>query len=118
MNFTVVKEVVDYGRELENKTGKKFYFTITTNGVLLDDEKIRFINEYMDNVVISIDGRKEIHDSIRRDRSGRGTYDRIVPLVKKLVHDREGKSYYIRDIHFLNKDFSNDKHRIAGSNID
>ena len=114
LNFTVVKEVVDYGRELENKTGKKFYFTITTNGVLLDDEKIRFINEYMDNVVISIDGRKEIHDSIRRDRSGRGTYDRIVPLVKKLVHDREGKSYYIRGTFTsLNKDFSNDVKHLA-----
>ena len=68
----------------------------------------------MDNVVISIDGRKEIHDSIRRDRSGRGTYDRIVPLVKKLVHDREGKSYYIRGTFTsLNKDFSNDVKHLA-----
>lgn len=114
MNFAVVKEVVDYGKKLENKTGKKFYFTITTNGILLDDEKISFINEYMDNVVISIDGRKEIHDFIRRDRSGKGTYDRIVPLVQKLVHERKGKSYFIRGTFTShNKDFSNDVMHLA-----
>ncbi|NSW92720.1 MAG: thioether cross-link-forming SCIFF peptide maturase [Firmicutes bacterium] len=109
MNFDTVKEVVAYGRELENKTGKKFYFTITTNGTLLDVEKINFINKYIDNVVISIDGRKEVHDSIRYDRAGRGTYDRIVPLAQKLVGGRNGKSYFVRGTFTSrNKDFSRD----------
>jgi uncharacterized protein len=109
MNFDVVKEVVAYGKELENKTGKKFHFTITTNGILLDKEKINFINKYMDNVVISIDGRKEVHDSIRCDRGGRGSYDRIVPLAQKLVNQRNGKDYFIRGT-FTSKnlDFSKD----------
>lgn len=114
MNFGTVKEVVAYARELENKTGKKFYFTITTNGTLLDEEKINFINEYMDNVVISIDGRKEVHDSIRYDRAGRGTYDRIVPLAQKLVAGRNEKSYFVRGTFTSrNKDFSKDVMHLA-----
>lgn len=114
MNFDTVKEVVAYGRELENKTGKKFYFTITTNGILLDEEKINFINKYIDNVVISIDGRKEVHDSIRYDRAGRGTYDRIVPLAQKLVGGRNGKSYFVRGTFTSrNKDFSKDVMHLA-----
>lgn len=114
MNFDTVREVVAYGRELENKTGKKFYFTITTNGTLLDEEKINFINEYMDNVVISIDGRKDIHDSIRYDRSGKGTYDRIVPFAQKLVAGRNGKSYFVRGTFTSrNKDFSKDVIHLA-----
>lgn len=115
LNFDTVVKAVDYGKSLENKTGKRFYFTITTNGVLLDDEKINFINKYMDNVVISIDGRKEIHDSIRTDRAGKGTYDKIIPLAKKLVALRDGKSYFIRGTFTSrNKDFSNDVKHLAG----
>jgi uncharacterized protein len=114
MNFDTVVKAVNYGKVLENKKGKKFYFTITTNGTLLDDEKISFINEYMDNVVISIDGRKKIHDPIRSDRAGRGTYDKIVPLAKKLVSTRYGKSYFIRGTFTSrNKDFSNDIMHLA-----
>lgn len=114
LNFDTVKEVVAYGRELENKTGKKFYFTITTNGTKLNEERINFINEYMDNVVISIDGRKEVHDAVRYDRSGRGTYDRIVPLAKKLVSERSNKSYFIRGTYTSrNKDFSKDVMHLA-----
>lgn len=114
LNFDTVVKAVDYGKAIENKKGKKFYFTITTNGTLLDDEKINFINEYMDNVVISIDGRKEIHDSIRSDRAGRGTYDKIVPLAKKLVSGRNGKSYFIRGTFTSrNTDFSNDVMHLA-----
>ncbi len=115
MNFDTVKAVVTYGKELENKTGKNFYFTITTNGTLLDEGNINFINEYMDNVVISIDGRKEVHDSIRYDRARRGSYDRIVPLAQKLVSGRKGKSYFIRGT-FTSKnlDFSRDVMHLAG----
>jgi uncharacterized protein len=96
MNFNVIKEAVAYGKELEKKINKKFYFTITTNGILLDDEKIDFINTYMDNIVISIDGRKEVHDSIRYDRGGKGSYDRIIPLAQRLINKRKDKSYFIR----------------------
>ena len=82
MNFDTVKEVVDYGRQIERKTDKKFYFTITTNGTLLDKQKIDYINENMDNVVISIDGRKEVHDAVRHDRAHHGSYDKIIPLAQ------------------------------------
>ncbi len=115
LNFDTVKAAVMYGKELEEKLGKKFHFTVTTNGTLLDDEKIAFINRYMDNVVISIDGRREVHDAIRRDRAGRATYDRILPLAKKLVEEREGKSYFIRGTFTSrNKDFSKDLDHLAG----
>ncbi len=115
INFDIVKEVVAYGREIERKkTGKEFYFTITTNGILLDKHNIAFINEQMDNVVISLDGRKEVHDSIRYDRAGRGSYDRIVPLAKELVSARNGKSYFIRGTFTSrNKDFSKDVMHLA-----
>jgi len=109
MNFDVVKDVVAYGRQIEKTTGKHFYFTITTNGTLLDKEKIDFINENMDNVVISIDGRKEVHDAVRHDRAGHGSYDKIMPLAKELVSGRNGKSYFIRGTFTArNKDFSKD----------
>ena len=114
MNFDVVKETVAYGRKLEKTTGKHFYFTITTNGTLLDKEKISFINENMDNVVISIDGRKEVHNAVRHDRAGRGSYDRIVPLAKELVAGRNGKSYFIRGTFTArNKDFTKDVMHLA-----
>lgn len=109
LNFSVVKQTVAYARDIQEQFHKNFYFTITTNGLLLDDEKIEFINKYMDNVVISIDGRKEIHDAIRYDRAGNGTYDTIVPKAQKLVSGRNGKSYFIRGTYTArNLDFSND----------
>lgn len=114
MNFDVVKETVAYGRKLEASTGKCFYFTITTNGTLLDRKKIDFINEQMDNVVISLDGRKEVHDAARHDRAGHGSYDRIVPLAKELVAGRKGKSYFIRGTFTRrNMDFSKDVMHLA-----
>ena len=114
MNFDVVKDVVAYGRQLEKSTGKHFYFTITTNGTLLDKERINFINENMDNVVISIDGRKEVHDAARHDRAGRGSYDKIIPLTKELVAGRNEKSYFIRGTFTArNKDFSKDVMHLA-----
>lgn len=109
MNFNVVRDVVAYGRQLENTTDKHFYFTITTNGTLLDKEKIDYINANMDNVVISIDGRKEVHDAVRHDRAGHGSHDKIIPLARKLVSGRSGKSYFVRGTFTAkNKDFSKD----------
>ncbi len=115
LNFEVITKTVEYAKALENSTGKKFYFTITTNGMLLDDDKIDFINRHMDNIVISIDGRKEVHDAIRCDRAGNGSYDRIVPAAVELVKGREEKSYYIRGTFTsANTDFSKDVMYLAG----
>ncbi|NLW41235.1 MAG: thioether cross-link-forming SCIFF peptide maturase [Tissierellia bacterium] len=109
MNFELVKELVYYGRELENKSNKHFRFTITTNGLLLDDEKIDFINEHMDNVVMSLDGRKEINDNMRKTVSGQGSYDVILPKFKALIEKRGDKDYYIRGTFTsYNLDFSKD----------
>lgn len=114
MNFDVVKKVVEYGRSIEKERDKKFYFTITTNGMLLNEEIINYINMHMDNVVISIDGRKEVHDSIRYDRNKRGTYDKILPLAQKLINGRNGKSYFVRGTFTpRNKDFSKDVKHLA-----
>ncbi|MBZ2173969.1 thioether cross-link-forming SCIFF peptide maturase [Schnuerera sp. xch1] len=111
MNFDVVKELVYYGRELEKKNNNKkhFRFTITTNGVLLDDEKIDFINEHMDNVVLSLDGRKDINDNMRKTVSGKGSYDTIINNFKNFVNKRGDKDYYIRGTFTsYNLDFSKD----------
>ena len=114
MNFEVVEAVVKYGRRIEKESGKRFHFTITTNGTLLNDHRIDFINENMDNVVISIDGRKESHDPVRHDCNGKGSYDRIIPLAQKLVAGRNGKSYFVRGTFTAkNKDFSNDVMHLA-----
>lgn len=109
MNFDVVKELVKYGREIEGKYNKNFRFTITTNGLLLDDSTIEFINENMDNVVLSLDGRKEVNDNMRKTLNDNGSYDLILPKFKKLVDTRDGKDYYIRGT-FTSKnlDFSKD----------
>ncbi len=109
MNFKVVKQIVEYARSREAEYGKKFRFTITTNGLLLDDEKIEFINKEMSNVVLSIDGRKEVNDYFRILPNGQGCYDMILPKYKKLVEGRGDKEYYVRGT-FTNKnlDFSND----------
>ena len=96
MNFDVVKRLVAYAREREKDTGKKFRFTLTTNGLLIDDGVIDFCNREMDNVVLSLDGRREIHDYYRKDLQGRGSYDRVVPLFQRLVEKRGQRQYYIR----------------------
>ena len=109
MNFDVVKQIVEYARSREAEYGKKFRFTITTNGVLLDDDKIDFINREMSNVVLSIDGRKEVNDYMRKRVDGSGCYDKIMPAFKKLVEKRGDKEYYVRGTFTKNNlDFSND----------
>lgn len=109
MNFEVVKQLVAYGREQEKIHDKNFRFTLTTNGVLLDDDIMEFANKEMANVVLSIDGRKEIHDKMRPARNGKGSYDIIVPKFQKLAESRGQKNYYVRGTftHF-NKDFAAD----------
>lgn len=96
MNFDVVKQLVAYARSREEETHKRFRFTLTTNGMLIDDDVIDFANREMHNVVLSLDGRKEIHDRYRVDYAGNGSWDRIVPKFQKLVKARGGKDYYMR----------------------
>ncbi len=96
MNFGVVKELVAYARSIEAEKGKNFRFTLTTNGVLIDDDVIDFCNREMSNVVLSLDGRQEIHDRYRVDYAGNGSWAGIVPKFQKLVAAREGKNYYMR----------------------
>ncbi|MBQ7821292.1 MAG: thioether cross-link-forming SCIFF peptide maturase [Clostridia bacterium] len=96
MNFEVVKQIVNYARSIEKEKGKNFRFTLTTNGLLIDDDVIDFANREMSNVVLSLDGRKEIHDRYRVDYAGNGSWDRIVPKFQKLVEARGGKNYYMR----------------------
>ena len=109
MNFDVVKNLVAYAREREKECGKNFRFTLTTNGVLIDDDVIDFANREMSNVVLSLDGRKEIHDRFRVDYAGKGSFDKIVPKFQKLVEARGGKDYYMRGTFtHANPDFVND----------
>ena len=96
MNFEVVKQLVAYARSREQETGKHFRFTLTTNGMLIDDDVIEFANREMSNVVLSLDGRQHIHDRCRVDYAGKGSWARIVPKFQKLVQAREGKNYYMR----------------------
>ena len=96
MNFDVVKQLVAYAREVEKEKGKNFRFTLTTNGLGIDDDVIDFANREMSNVVLSLDGRKEIHDRYRVDYAGNGSWERIVPKFQKLVEERGGKNYYMR----------------------
>ena len=96
MNFDVVKQLVAYARSIEQGKGKHFRFTLTTNGMLIDDDVIDFANRECSNVVLSLDGRKEIHDRFRVDYAGHGSFDRIVPKFQKLVAERGGKNYYMR----------------------
>ncbi|MBQ9563550.1 MAG: thioether cross-link-forming SCIFF peptide maturase [Lachnospiraceae bacterium] len=96
MNWEVVKKLVAYGRELEKTHDKKFRFTVTTNGVLLDQEKMVFINAEMHNVVLSLDGRREVNDRMRPFRGGQGSYDFITPKHLAMAKSRGGKSYYVR----------------------
>ena len=96
MNFDVVKQMVKYARSIEKEHGKNFRFTLTTNGMLIDDDVIDFANREMSNVVLSLDGRKEIHDRYRVDYAGNGSWEKIVPKFQKLVEARGGKNYYMR----------------------
>ena len=96
MNFDVVKQLVAYARSREKECGKNFRFTLTTNGVLIDDDVIEFANREMSNVVLSLDGRKEVHDRFRVDHAGNGSWERIVPKFQQLVQARQGKNYYMR----------------------
>ncbi len=108
MNFDVVKELVAYGRREEGKYDKNIRFTITTNGILLDDEKIAYINEVMDNVILSIDGRPEVNDRMRKTVNGRGTYDIITRNYKNFIEKRDGL-YYVRGTFTrYNLDFADD----------
>lgn len=96
LNFDVVKRLVAYGRELEKEREKHFRFTLTTNGVLLNDEIIEFANKEMDNIVLSIDGRREVHDHMRPFKNGHGSYDLILDKFKKVAQSRDQKRYYVR----------------------
>ncbi len=114
MNWSVVKDLVAYARTQEGPRNKKFRFTLTTNGMLIDDDVIEFANKEMHNVVLSLDGRKEIHDRLRVDYAGRGSYDRIVPKFQKLVESRGGKGYYMRGTFtHANPDFTKDVFHMA-----
>ena len=114
MNFEVVKDIVAYGRSLEEKYNKKFRFTLTTNGVLLNDDVIEFAGREMSNLVLSIDGRKELHDYMRPFRSGAGSYELILPKFKKAADARHQTDYYARGTftHF-NTDFDKDVLHLA-----
>lgn len=114
LNWDVVKQLVEYARSIEKEKNKNFRFTLTTNGVLIDDEVIEFANKEMSNVVLSLDGRKDVHDKFRVDYAGKGSYDKILPKFKKLVDSRDGKNYYMRGTftHF-NTDFTEDIFHMA-----
>jgi len=114
MNWDVVKQLVKYARSVEKEHGKNFRFTLTTNGVLIDEDVIEFSNREMSNVVLSLDGRKEIHDRLRVDYAGNGSYDRIVPKFKQFVDSRGGKNYYMRGTFtHANPDFTRDVFHMA-----
>ena len=109
MNFQVVKDLVAYARSIEKEHNKNFRFTLTTNGMLVDDDVIEFANRECHNVVLSLDGRKEIHDRYRVDYAGKGSWERIVPKFQKFVEARGGKGYYMRGTFtHANPDFLND----------
>ena len=114
MNWDVVKQVVAYAREQEKLHDKNFRFTLTTNGMLIDDEVIEFANKEMHNVVLSLDGRREVHDHLRKDYAGNGSYDRIVPKFQEFVKKRGDKNYYMRGTFTHNNvDFTNDLFHMA-----
>jgi len=109
LNWGVVKRIVGYARSLEKESGKVFRFTLTTNGLLIDDDVIDFTNREMDNVVLSLDGRPEINDAARKLPNGAGSYALVLPKIKKLVESRGGKNYYIRGTYTsANPDFAED----------
>ena len=114
MNWQVVKDLVAYGRSLEEANNKKFRFTLTTNGILLNDDIIEFANREMSNIVLSIDGRKEVNDCMRPHRGGQGSYDEIVPKYIKVAESRNQMDYYVRGTFTQNNlDFANDVMHLA-----
>ncbi len=114
MNWEVVKQIVNYARSIEKEHNKNFRFTLTTNGVLLDDEVIDFANREMHNVVLSLDGRKEVHDRLRKTVNGQGSYDVIVPKFKHFAEKRGDRGYYMRGTFTHNNtDFTNDIFHMA-----
>ena len=114
MNWDVVKQIVAYARMEEKKHNKNFRFTLTTNGILLDDEVMDFCNREIHNVVLSLDGRKEIHDKLRRTYGDQGSYETIVPKFQKFIDTRQGKGYYIRGTFTHNNvDFTEDLFHMA-----
>ena len=119
MNWQVVKDLVAYGRSQEEPHNKKFRFTLTTNGVLLNDEVMEFCNREIANVVLSIDGRPEVHDYMRPFRNGKGSYDLVLPKFQKFAKSRQGKSYYVRGTFTHNNlDFSEDVLHLADAGFD
>lgn len=119
MNFDVVKSTVEYAKKEGKRTGKTFLFTLTTNGVLLNDEVAKWLNDEMENVVLSVDGRREVHDGVRKTVNGKGSYDVIIDNIKKFVKMRGDKHYYVRGT-FTNKnlDFGNDVLALADMGLD
>ncbi len=119
MNWEVVKGIVEYGRSLEKTHNKRFRFTLTTNGILFNEDMMEFANREMANVVLSIDGRKEVNDSMRPTRNGKGSYDLILPKFKRFAELRQGKDYYVRGTFtHHNLDFSKDVLHLADSGFD
>ncbi len=119
MNFDVVKKTVEYARSLEKEHGKVFRFTMTTNGVLLNEEIGDFLNKEMNNVVLSLDGRKEVNDAMRPNAGGKGSYDTIVPKYQAFVQKRGDKDYYVRGTFTKeNLDFSQDVLHMAELGFD
>lgn len=119
MNWEVVKQLVEYGRSQEKEHNKNFRFTLTTNGVLLNDEIMEFCNREMSNVVLSLDGRREVNDRMRPFRSGKGSYDLIVPKFQKFAQSRGTKDYYVRGTFTRNNlDFSRDVLHFADLGFD
>ncbi|HKM04910.1 MAG TPA: thioether cross-link-forming SCIFF peptide maturase [Lachnospiraceae bacterium] len=114
MNWQVVKDLVIYGRSLEEPNHKKFRFTLTTNGILLKEDVLEFANKEMSNIVLSIDGRKEVHDFMRPHRGGQGSYEEIVPKFKKVAESRDQMNYYVRGTFTKNNlDFAKDVAHLA-----
>ncbi|MBO5207995.1 MAG: thioether cross-link-forming SCIFF peptide maturase [Lachnospiraceae bacterium] len=114
MNWDVVKQLVEYGRSIEKEHNKKFRFTLTTNGILLNDEILEFANSEMGNIVLSIDGRKEVNDKMRPHRGGQGSYDEIVPKFQKVAESRDQMNYYVRGTFTRNNlDFAEDVKHLA-----
>lgn len=119
MNLGVVKETVAYAKTEAAKLGKRFLFTTTTNGLLLDDETIEFFNREMENVVLSLDGRPEVHDAVRKTVSGKGSFSAVIEKVKKFVRSRGDKHYYVRGTFTAqNLDFSKDVLFLADEGFD
>ncbi len=119
MNLDVVKATVYYAKEEGAKRGKKFLFTTTTNGLLLDDDTIDFFNQEMENVVLSLDGRKEVHDAVRKTVNGKGSFDVVIEKIKKFVRSRGDKHYYVRGTFTAkNPDFASDVLFLADEGFD